>query len=69
MAKNIQNRPIVGKEKKNKKKRKGNQTPGSSKGDNCKASILDRYFSSRNRSYKHPEYSNWCRRCDVLNNK
>ncbi len=43
------------------KTRKGSTTPGISKGDNCKATPLDKWMAKAGRSYKHPEYSNWCK--------
>ena len=42
-----------------KKDRKRSVTTGKSKGGNCQASSLDKYFASRNRSYKHKLYSQW----------
>lgn len=39
---------------------RGSRTPGSTKGDNCKASKKERFMAKRSRSYKHPEYENWC---------
>lgn len=41
---------------------KGSQTPGSTKGDSCQATGLDRLFATRNRSYKLRGYSQWCAR-------
>ena len=49
------------------KKNKGSQTPGSQKGDSCKASPLDRYMAKSGRSYKHPEYPAWCSKMDTIN--
>ncbi len=55
------------KRKKMKKERKGSQTPGSAKGENCKATVQQRYMAKRSRSYKDPDYSNWCRWADNAN--
>lgn len=41
------------------KKAKGSSTPGLLKGDNCRASFLERYFAKYSRAYKHPEYNAW----------
>lgn len=48
--------------KRDKKKRGGSSTPGSTKGENCMASSMDRFMAKYSRSYKHPEYNGWCRR-------
>lgn len=42
------------------KKKKGSQTAGKMKAENCQATPLARYMARRNRSYKHRGYSNWC---------
>lgn len=47
-----------------KKRRKGSQTPGSTKGVTCKADTLDKFMAKRSRSYKHPLYGDWCKKCD-----
>lgn len=44
------------------KVKKASRTPGKSKNENCQATYLDKYFAARNRSYKNPEYSVWCKR-------
>ena len=41
-----------------KKKGRGSQTTGKTKGIN--PSTLDRYMAAANRSYKHPGYAAWC---------
>lgn len=45
---------------KEKKKRRGNQTPGSAKGEACQASPLDRFMAKYSRAHKHPGYHDWC---------
>jgi hypothetical protein len=47
------------KDKIEKKKRKGSQTAGKDKGENCTASPMKKYFAKRSRSYKHPDYEDW----------
>ena len=49
------------------KKRKGSQTPGSAKGDSCKASAMQRYFAKSSRARYHPYYGAWCEKMDKLN--
>ena len=44
------------KKKVNAKLRKGNPTPGSTKGENCHANPLDRSLTRQSRSYKRKEY-------------
>ncbi len=44
------------KNKVNKKLRKGNTTPGNTKGENCHANALDKTLSRKSRSYKKKEY-------------
>lgn len=39
------------------KDKRSNPTPGSVKGESCKASPLDKVLCYRNRSYKHPAYN------------
>ena len=39
----------------------GSSTPGSTKGTQCQASALDRFFATRNSSWKHPGYVVWCK--------
>lgn len=34
-------------------------TPGKTKGDNCKASPMDRTFARKSRAYRMREYDNW----------
>ena len=34
-------------------------TAGKMKSEDCQASIMDRYFASAARSYKHPGYVTW----------
>lgn len=57
-------RPTMGGWRRNiyKKRGKMSQTPGSTKGDNCQATGLDRLMAKRNRSWKHPLYAAWCRK-------
>lgn len=52
-----------------KKRRKGSQTPGKTKGVTCKADAMDKYMAKRSRSYKHPLYSAWCRKVDRQNGR
>lgn len=40
-------------------------TSGSTKGDNCKASSIDRYMAKTSRSYKHPGYRSWFEKTDL----
>lgn len=47
------------KRNKDKKARKGNQTPGHTKVERCQSNVLRKYMASRSRSYKHPEYPTW----------
>ena len=42
-----------------KKSKYSSRTPGSQKGENCKANTKERFFAGRSRSYKHPEYKTW----------
>lgn len=44
-----------------------NSTPGSVKGENCKASSLDRIICRRNRSYKMAEYEAWLEKTRRVN--
>ena len=44
------------KNKVNKKLRRGNTTPGNTKGENCHANALDKTLSQQSRSYKRKEY-------------
>lgn len=37
------------------------RTPGSSKGENCKASQLFKWMAKTSRAYKHKYYWNWCK--------
>lgn len=53
----------------NRKKSRGNQTPGKSKGENCKANYLDKYMAKSNRSYKHKEYPTWFRKTKLATMK
>lgn len=53
---------------KNRKKRKFSSTAGKDKGECCVASTLDRYFCTKNRSYKHKGYRNWLLKTRKLNN-
>jgi len=43
------------------KKRKASRTAGKEK-KNCHASPQDKFMTSRERSYKHPEYIAWCKK-------
>jgi len=55
------------KSKKSDKRTYASHTAGKDKQENCKATVMDRYFAKRARSYKHPRYGEWCRKCDGLN--
>ena len=44
---------------KERKERKGNQTPGNVKCDTCRASPTDKWMAKTSRSYKHRGYSTW----------
>jgi len=47
---------------------KQSQTPGKTKNpDTCQASKMDRYFASIGRSYKHRDYSDWCKKYTRIN--
>ena len=40
----------------------GSSTPGSSKGENCQATPMERIYCGRNRSYKYPGYVDWLKK-------
>lgn len=43
------------------KHNKGSQTPGHKKNaQRCQASPLDKWMAKASRSYKHPQYHDWC---------
>jgi len=44
------------------KRARGNQTPGSTKGKRCQATAIDRYMAKSSRSYKHKDYPAWLER-------
>ena len=48
--------------KKERKVRVQSQTSGSIKGENCKASYMDKYMAKSSRSYKHKDYPAWCKK-------
>ena len=48
------------KSKINRKKLRGSQTPGSTKGGFCQANHIDRYMAKSSRSYKNRNYKQWC---------
>lgn len=52
---------------KRKAKGRGSQTPGSAKGPACQADVFKKFMAKRSRSYKDPEYGNWCLAMDKLN--
>jgi len=52
-----------------KKRRKGSQTPGKTKGETCKADAMDKFMAKRSRSYKHPLYAQWCKKVDRWHNR
>ncbi len=46
--------------KRDRKRNRGSQTPGKTKsGGYCKATSLDKYMVTHNRSYKHYKYGDW----------
>lgn len=50
------------------KKRKGSQTPGKRKNEEtCQATVDDKYFARRSRSYKDKDYWKWCAKTRKLN--
>ena len=49
------------KTRKNAKKGKGSQTPGSKKGASCQATAIEKWMARASRSYKDPRYSQWCK--------
>lgn len=57
------------KSKVERKKRKGNQTPGRQKCATCQADYLKKYFAKSSRSYKHPGYRTWLNNVRVWNNE
>jgi len=58
------------KKKKERKKQRASHTPGKQKVLSCQATMLDRYFASRERSYKHPAYGQlWAGKIKVGNSR
>ena len=53
--------------KKSNKRTHSSQTAGILKGGSCIATVTDRYFAKKSRSYKDPKYAEWCAKCDKLN--
>jgi len=47
---------------------KGSRGSGSTKGNNCTASTLDRYFATKSRACKHRLYNNWSKKTIRANN-
>ena len=45
---------------KERKLRRGNQTAGKIKGENCKADSWQKYMAKSSRSYKRRDYGVWC---------
>ena len=54
------------KTKKDRKKKNGSQTAGKTKGENCKATPLEKYLAKSSRSHKHPAYAEWCEKSKKL---
>lgn len=52
--------------KRKKHRGKPSHTPGKLKGENCKASPMDRFYAKRSRSYKSKGYATWCRKSEKL---
>lgn len=50
-----------------KRRTKGSQTPGRTKGASCQADTMKRYYAKSSRSYKDPGYGQWCQAMDALN--
>ena len=49
------------------KRGKGSQTAGKDKGVTCQADGFKRTMAGRNRSWKYPEYTQWCRMVNSMN--
>jgi hypothetical protein len=51
------------------KKGRKSQTPGKSKGENCRSTPLQRWMAKCSKSYKHIKYGFYCRYWDTQNNR
>ncbi len=53
----------------NSKRGKGSETPGSTKGERCQASYLQRHFARKSRAYKTIGYVEWCLKMNERNGR
>lgn len=67
----MKNKTSMGQWKAKKIRQQGKRsvTPGNKKGENCMTDKMKNFFAKRSRSYKHPDYAQWCDKMDVVNKR